>query len=135
MIAIECVCTRVRRGARALTGLYDGALAPTGITVAQFSLLRQIERMAPVGVSDLAQATGHDRSTLARTLRPLEHAGLIEIQAGADRRKRLNRLSVAGRAKVAEALPYWQQAQQRAETALGNDRDQLFNLLERFEQP
>ena len=129
-----CVCARLRRGARALTLLYDETLAPAGLTVAQFSLLRHIERLGPVGVQALARATGHERSTLARTLRPLERAAWIEIQRGTDRRRREACLTDAGRATLKRAHPLWQRAQERAVARLGSDRDTLFTLLDQLER-
>ena len=130
-----CTCARVRRGARALTALYDTALAPAGLNVAQFSLLRHIEHLGPIGVRALAESSGHERSTLARTLRPLEGAGWIEIRRGADRRTREARLTDTGRATLRQAAPLWKQAQRTADARLDGEHDTLFRLLERLEIP
>lgn len=128
-----CACHRLRRGARAITGLYDAALAPAGLNVAQFSLLRHIERLAPIGVSALAGATGHERTTLARTLRPLQARALIRIHRGDDRRSRMIELTEHGQAALAAALPGWQHAQAEIEARLDGDHHLLFALLDRLE--
>jgi len=40
MDPVACLCANARRAALALTSLYDEALAPHGLKVTQFSLLR-----------------------------------------------------------------------------------------------
>ncbi|MCB1787001.1 MAG: MarR family transcriptional regulator, partial [Gammaproteobacteria bacterium] len=77
MLSTTCHCTRLRRAAHAVTRLYDEALAATGLTVTQFSLLRTISRLDEPYITTLAEATGLERSTLGRNLRPLEKAGLV----------------------------------------------------------
>ena len=46
-MASVCYCSSLRAAARKTTALYDAALAPVGINVAQFGLLRRIERAQP----------------------------------------------------------------------------------------
>jgi DNA-binding MarR family transcriptional regulator len=133
-IASPCACTRVRRAARALTQLYDAALAPAGLTVAQYALMRTVIRLAEPTISVLALATGLDRSTLGRNLRLLAAAGFVDLAAGNDRRTRLVRVTVAGEAVLAGALPHWQWVQAEIATGLGPEtRDQLYELLARIE--
>ncbi|GAB3673248.1 MarR family winged helix-turn-helix transcriptional regulator [Salinisphaera aquimarina] len=124
-----CICTHVRRGARSLSALYDEALSPAHINVAQFSLLRYVERLAPIAVSDLARATGHERSTLARSLHPLAADGRILIRPGRDRRQRVVTLTPTGRVTLDTALPYWREAQREVDTRLGGRQRQLLSLL------
>jgi DNA-binding MarR family transcriptional regulator len=108
----ECVCANLRRAARAMTALYDDALAKSGIKITQFSLLRAVERNEPASVTALAADLDLDRTTLARNLNPLERDGLIEVAAGRDRRVTEVRLTARGRRAVAKALPLWQKAQE-----------------------
>jgi hypothetical protein len=37
-----CACTTLRRAARAVTAAYDAALAPSGLRITQFSILRKL---------------------------------------------------------------------------------------------
>ena len=122
MISTSCHCTRLRRAAHAVTRVYDEALAGSGLTVTQFSLLRTISRIERPYISTLAQATGLERSTLGRNLRPLETAGLVEFGQGRDARTRLVRLSRKGARVLKEAIPLWQQAQDRLAGTLGEAR-------------
>lgn len=125
----------MRRATRAITGLYDAALAPLGITVAQFSLLRNVQWLSEPHLSALAAATGIERSAIGRNLRLLAAAGLVRIDAGADRREKLVRLTPEGMAMIDQAIPLWQRVQDTMEHGLGKEgRTQLFALLAVTEQ-
>ena len=108
---VECVCVNLRRAARALTAIYDDALAAAGIKVTQFSLLRAVERNEPAPINVLSEDLDLDRTTLARNLRPLERERLLVLEAGEDRRVTQVRLTPRGRATVAKALPLWRKVQ------------------------
>ncbi|HEX6834218.1 MAG TPA: MarR family winged helix-turn-helix transcriptional regulator [Rudaea sp.] len=106
-----CVCINLRRAARAISKLYDDALAESGLKITQFSLLREIERSEPAPISRLADAVELDRTTLARNLSPLERDGLVALAAGEDLRVTEVRLTRKGRAAIARAVPMWERAQ------------------------
>ena len=55
---------------------------------ALFPLLVGIERFGPIGIVDLADRAGRDHTTVSRQVAKLENLGLVERQAGADRRVR-----------------------------------------------
>ena len=130
-----CACSRIRRASRALTRLYDEALATAGLTTTQFAILRTLERLGPSSVTALAQATGHERTAMTRNLRPLEARRCIEIGTGLDPRCRAVSLTDAGRAAIARAEPGWREVQARVEAELGtDDHAQLHALLARVEK-
>ncbi len=130
MITTTCACTMSRRAARALTRVYDEALAASGLKVTQFSLLRTLQRTGDLHITGLARMTGLERSTLGRNLRLLEVAGLVSLSEGRDGRERLIVLTQAGSTAIAAAMPLWQRAQARVAGHLGEDRRQLlFSLL------
>jgi len=133
MLETVCACTKLRRSARIVSSLYDEALAPAGFTVAQFSLLRMLQRAGPCSLTALAAATGHDRTTLNRTLRPLEEAGMIVSAAGSDHRARIVSVTDDAKAAMRRAQPRWEEAERRIDAALGSDRAALFALLDRVE--
>lgn len=109
-----CACITLRRAARALTAAYDAALAPAGLRLTQFSVLRTLARLGPVAVTRLAAEAALDRSTMGRNLDPLERRGLVLVAAGkTDGRERVARLTAAGEAAIAAALPAWRAAQDR----------------------
>ncbi|WP_054890939.1 MarR family winged helix-turn-helix transcriptional regulator [Pseudomonas parafulva] len=133
MLTSECICTHLRRAARGVSRHYDEALADFGINVAQFSLLRHLQRLDQPSITSLAEAMGLDRSTLGRNLRVLEADGLVTLGEGSDLRNRLVCLTGAGKACLAAAYPAWEQAQLQLVEHLGeSQRDELVRLLERL---
>ena len=135
MIEVECYCTHARRAAGQLTSFYDEALAPSGLRVTQFSLMRAVMRLEQPTISGLAEATGLDRSTLGRNLRVLQRQGLLRLGPGTDERTRVVSLSEAGEAVIDDAMPHWRRAQQRIEAVVGEEsRAQLKRLADELQQ-
>ena len=132
--AAPCVCGRLRRAARALTQLYDDLMAPAGLRITQFSLLRTLAARGPQRMSALAAAALLDRTALSRTLEPLAGQGLVRIAAGRDARTREVALTRAGAAALARATPHWERAQASVERQLGaRNSDALVSLLREVE--
>ena len=121
-IDATCACSNVRKAARVVTQLFDEVLQPTGLRSTQFTLLVAVARLREAPVTQLSRALVMDRTTLARNLKPLESLGLLTVEAGTDRRKHLAKLTEDGRQALASALPYWEQAQHRVVTRLGQER-------------
>jgi DNA-binding MarR family transcriptional regulator len=114
-----CTCGRLRRAARAITQLYDDVMAPSGLRVTQFSLLRTLARSGTARMSDLAAMLLLDRTALSRTLEPLATRGFVAIAAGRDGRTREVTLTRAGAGALRAAEPDWRRAQARVEAKLG----------------
>jgi DNA-binding MarR family transcriptional regulator len=109
-----CVCATLRRATRTVSAAYDAALAPAGLRVTQFSVLRTLARLGPLTVTRLAAEIALDRSTMGRNLDPLERRGFVRIEVGEkDQRERVAHLTEAGAAAIEAALPYWSFAQDR----------------------
>ncbi|BAP41075.1 MarR family winged helix-turn-helix transcriptional regulator [Pseudomonas sp. 21LCFQ02] len=131
MLTTECICTHLRRAARGVSRHYDEALDGFGINVAQFSLLRHLQRLDQPSISSLAEAMGLERSTLGRNLRVLEAEGLVALDEGRDQRNRLVRLTAEGNKRLHAAGPAWEQAQQQLIDRLGEDRrNELLRVLQ-----
>ena len=131
MDPVACLCANVRRAALALTSLYDEALAPHGLKVTQFSLLRAVERHGAPNLTELARATGLDRSTLGRNLRVLEETGLVSLSPGEDQRDRVIALSARGRNRVRAAAKAWSDVQDELSRTLGPDAGRLVEITRR----
>ena len=116
----SCVSFNLRKAARLIGQIFDQHLQPTGLKNTQFSLLRMVQALAPVSITELADKLVMDRTTLTRNLKPVEREGLIEVTAGADARSRNVRLTNKGRKRVQQALPYWESAQVEVTQALGD---------------
>jgi len=123
-MAADCLCFRARRTARAITRAYDAALRPTGLQATQVTLMNVVA-LGPGGarpMGQLAEIMALEISTLTRNLRPLEGAGLIAIgRSDTDRRVRIVRLTEAGEARLAAALPHWNRAHAEIVATLGDE--------------
>ena len=116
-----CACSTLRRATRVVTAAYDSALAPVGLRITQFAVLRSLARLGPLPVSRLAAEIALDRSTMGRNLDPLERRGLVRLAVGErDQRERVAHLTPAGEAAIAAALPYWREAQRRVDALVAN---------------
>ena len=119
----ECNCLAVRQAARHITQFYDQHLAPAGLRTTQFSILAKLKRLGPMTINALADELVLDRTTLGRTMLPLERDGLIEIKDGtSDRRSKELHLTKAGAERLASARRLWIGAQKRFEAAFGAER-------------
>ena len=134
MDQVACLCSNVRRAALALTARYDEALAPHGLKVTQFSLLRAVERHGAPNLTQLAEVTGLDRSTLGRNLRLLAGLGLVSLSPGDDLRDRVVALTKGGRARLRAAARTWDRVQGSLAGALGADAVHLVSIARRVTQ-
>lgn len=124
-----CTNLKLRELTRQVTRLYDAHLGACGLKTTQYSLLASIDRLGPLQPGDLARALSMDPSTLTRNLRPLAQAGWVEVDAGADGRSRLVRITARGRRLRARARGHWQRAQQELTRTLGVARVAALHAL------
>jgi DNA-binding MarR family transcriptional regulator len=129
VVRLSCACANLRRAARVVTRLYDAALRPSGLSVAQFTLLQALNTAPGISQKQLAGLLEIDSTTLTRTLQPLRRAGWLRSTAGDDRREVHLALTAAGKRAYRRALPYWEQAQKDVVRALGRESwNQLMDL-------
>ncbi|MGW2712922.1 MarR family winged helix-turn-helix transcriptional regulator [Streptomyces sp. NPDC001356] len=114
-----CLAVRIRLIGRALTGLYDGALAGHGLTIAQVNLLAALGKAGPCRPSRLGEVLQLERSTVSRNLTLLLKHGWIEALSSDAKGIREVALTPAGKAKVESVLPEWRKAQRDAAELLG----------------
>lgn len=111
---VGCTCFKLRSLTRRVTQLYDQVLAPSGLTVTQYSLIahaRRRDASQPPTVSELAQELFTDRTTLTRNLKPLVKAGFIKVGSGADARSKAVAVTAKGEDAYQAARPLWKAAQ------------------------
>ncbi len=119
----HCSSSSVRRASRQLGQLYDDAMGLSDLRGTQFSLLTQISYLQEATQKELAKAMVMDLSALGHTLKPLIRDELVELVPDEkDRRAKRVRLTAAGRAKQADLVKNWQEAQRRFETVLGAEK-------------
>ena len=116
----QCNCLALRQAARHVTQYYDLCLAPTGLRTTQFSILAKLARLGPITINALSRELVMDRTTLGRTMLPLERDGLISIRDGTvDRRSRELGLTKKGTERLQRAAKLWIAAQAAFEKQFG----------------
>ncbi len=118
----ECAQFDLQRASRVVSSLYNARLRGSGITIAQFSLMRSIEALQPVSMASLARAMAMDRTSITRVIEPLVASGLVTRSVGEDRRIREVALTAKGSRSVRSAKKRWEKAQQQLFGALGSKR-------------
>ena len=110
----ECLCRATQRAARLLARRFDRLFAPLGITNGQFSMLLALGGEWQPRLGELAHFLAMDSATVTAAARTLEKHGLVTREADeSDARARHLRLSDAGQAVLARAVPLWQQEHAR----------------------
>src|SRR5439155_4836304 len=118
----ECNCLALRQAARHVTQFYDQYLASTGLRTTQFSILAKLQRLEPMTINALSRELVMDRTTLGRTMLPLERDGLIAIKDGIlDRRSKELAVTKAGTERLQRAK-LWVEAQKEFEERFGARR-------------
>ncbi|HSI40879.1 MAG TPA: MarR family transcriptional regulator [Xanthobacteraceae bacterium] len=118
-----CYCTLLRKATRRLGSAYDEVLAPFGINIAQFSLLRMITRSGPLSLTELGRIAELDRSTIGRNVRVLERMGLLKTGRGEDdQREAVVFLTARSTQVFEEATPAWEHCQRTIELQLGDEK-------------
>lgn len=118
---LPCTCANLRRAARAVTRLYNQEFRSDDIEITQFTILMALDRAGEISQGKLGKLLALDSTTLTRTLVLLRKRGWIQEKEGEDRRFRLIRLTSAGRSRLQQSLPRWKKAQDRMQSALGED--------------
>jgi DNA-binding MarR family transcriptional regulator len=122
---LPCACTTMRKATRALSRLYDDSLAPLGVTVAQFGILKAIWREPGLALSRLADDMVMDRTSLYRMLTPMTAAGWIAIASPTKGRAKTVTLTAEGESLLNDARQLWNGAQTRVVGTYGADRWQV----------
>ncbi|MCU0732358.1 MAG: MarR family winged helix-turn-helix transcriptional regulator [Hyphomonas sp.] len=106
----ECFHLHTSMAARAIARHYEAAVKPVGLNGVQLSLLAALSVVPDASIGKLADRLAYERTTLTRNLKLLVRRGLIEPRAGGDRAVH-HHLTDEGRARLAAAVPLWEQAQ------------------------
>ena len=120
-MAEECLAVRVRLLSRRLSRIYDGALRPLGLTIAQLNVLSVIEVIGSAPAGRVADLLAMEISTLSRNARIMESEGWITIERAERGNGRILGLTSAGLEKLRAARPAWASAQTEARELLGEE--------------
>lgn len=123
MLEIPCYAFNARHASRHLSQFYERLISGSGIRGQQFTVLAIIKKKGPINVIALAEELAMDRTTLARSLGPLERDGYLSISKGEkDQRIKVIALTDHGTARLEEAVKLWRQAQTEFESRFGVER-------------
>ena len=119
----QCTLFDLHRASRVLTTLYNSHLRATGMTIAQFTLLRNIAAMSPAGVTQIADAMLMDRTSVTRLIEPLIKSGYLISEPGEeDRRVRYVSVTPDGVEALKRSHRAWQKAQKELFGIIGLDQ-------------
>jgi len=118
-IAGECLGTRMRLLNRTITGIYDEALRPMGLTSGQLNLLVVVAKRGQLSPGEVAKRMNMEKSTVSRNLDRMRQNGWVSVGQSDAGRKQVLRLTRSGRNLIEKCLPAWAQAQARARAVLG----------------
>ena len=127
----SCYCVNFRRAANSITKYYDNYLKKAGLTINQFSLLKNILKIEPASVSEIAVKVGLERTTVVRNLKSLFKERLIEDISEKFERNKKVRLTEKGKKTLNSAIPLWEEAQKDIENKIG--KENFTNLLKTFD--
>ena len=119
LIASECLAVRVRLLSRTITGIYDEALRPLGLTVGQMNILVVVAKRGPVSPGEVARRLNMEKSTVSRNIDRMAKRGWLTVSESVSARKQTLTLNRRGRTLLERSLPLWKEAQRRATAVLG----------------
>jgi DNA-binding MarR family transcriptional regulator len=134
-MAEECPALRVRQASRVLTKLYDEKLVPFGLRASQLPVLAAAALFGGSGatMSRLAKAVLMDRTTLTRSIEPLERAGLLRVaRSPEDARTKIVAITRAGERMIESIFPAWERVLRQIKNTLG--AEMLTNLHAQLDQ-
>lgn len=124
-IAETCTNFNLRKVTRLVGAIYDDALRPTSLKGTQFNQLVALALLRTATVQKLAKILVVDRTSLTRSLVPLERDGLVQSFPGIDGRERRLALTSLGYQRLREATRPWGLAQRRVAKALGPTKSRV----------
>ena len=112
-----------------MTAIYDEALAPSGLKITMFRVIRRLSETGEPTITELAAIVDLDRSSLGRNLKVLERDGLVALGGGEDERSKVIRLTTKGKAALTKAKPLWLGVQRRMKAKLSAEADAMFRMM------
>lgn len=125
----DCFALRLKKISEDMMRYYTEVMAPCGVTPSQYIIIYRIQELEGASMKEVADALHLDKSTLARTVKPLEKKGLIYNQARPNSRRYQLAVTEEGRKVLREGGQLWQGAQQHIADLLGEQGIQDYNAL------
>lgn len=102
-----------------------------GLNLAEYRTLNTVAELRATSIREIAADAHLDKAQVSRALAALTARGLVvQVVDGADRRLRVVKLTPAGKALIAETLPFVRARQQKLEQSLSEtERQALWKAL------
>lgn len=117
-----CVSYNLRKASRIVSKVYTKEMRSAPVRGPQYSLMMMIARREHPTISEIADSTGADRTTMTRNLGHLQRRGFIRIVQGKNLRSKAVELTPKGKAAIERSVPCWRKAQAKVLKLLGADR-------------
>jgi len=117
----QCIFAMVRKANRVLFRRYQEALAPTGVSIVQLSLLRALERHGAMPLSRLAEHLAMERTSLYRTIDPLQKSENVTVKNADKGKVKIAELTEKGQETIEKVMPYWAKAQEKVLKEVDSD--------------
>lgn len=128
-----CFCTNIRRATGGIIEFYDKALRPSGLRVAQYTLLISLSLVEPIDTTSFAEYVGLERSTLIRNMQVLQKNGWVEDRPVGI--KHQFQLTTHGQSILKQAIPLWEKAQNQFTEHMGeNDAKEFMRLMQKSQE-
>jgi DNA-binding MarR family transcriptional regulator len=127
VIIRDCIAVRLRLLNRVVTNVYDDALRPLGLKVSQLNILVAVAKLGLARPAVVCEILQLDTSTLSRNVERMRDKGWLEVVAEHDARLQPLRITAQGKKLLQQAVPAWEEAQQRAQELLGEKAVNLLN--------
>lgn len=114
-----CSYLAMRQAANVLETAFEVAVAPVGLSAAQFAILRALSLRGSMSDDRLAAITGCHEISFSQDVLGLEQSGLVELREAEMCASRV-RLTAAGRSGYQAAVPMWSQVERRVELLFGH---------------
>jgi MarR family transcriptional regulator for hemolysin len=126
-----CLAHALRRADRVVTQIYNEHLAPLGLRVTQFSILKALHVVVTTTALQIQDILVMEQATVSRALKPLIRDGYIVVNEGANKREKALSLTPQGEELYQQAQGPWNQAQKALRDIIGNGQDDLLINLSR----
>ena len=105
MISASCLAARVRLLHRTVTGIFDGAMRPLGLTDAQMTILVIVANRGPVSPGAVSRRLNMKKSTISRNIARMKKNGWLAVADGVSGREHRLTLTAKGEALLVKVLP------------------------------
>ena len=114
----DCIADKLRLINRVVTGIYDNALRPLGVTYNQMNVIVVVGKFEPASPNQVGKWLHMEKSTLSRNVNLMAKNGWLQTTPLGHGRSLEIRLTRQGRALLRKGTPYWEKAQDRVGSLL-----------------